>query len=602
MLDRKALLTWLLPLGPMGSDSPLFPILRPYRRTLPAVAALGVLASLLEGVGVGILVPLGAVLMAGGEATEGMGPLRRLMRLGEGFTPGQRIALVAAAVLAMIVLKGLVQALNARLIARTEGQLGSDLRQALAERAMALSYRQYITHPNARFVAIISSDSWEASKVIRWFFQVVAAGTSLLALCGLLFVLEWRLSLLVAAGAALIAGMLWLTERRMQRYSGEIVASNLALGERMLTLVAAMRVIRVFGQERHEAERFAAASGRVMTAMFRASGLAAWTVPAVELLISVLFVSVLMAGHAMGLSIALISGFLLLLVRAQPHARTISEGRLGIASVRASVIEVEWLLGSAVEREALPATVAAETRIEGTIRFEGVRFTYPNGTSGLHDASFALEDDTITALIGRSGSGKSTVVNLLCRLIEPDAGTIAIDGRPIAACDARAWRARIALAGQDAELLDGTLGENIGFGRTGATREEIVAAARAAGADAFIRRLPEGYDTTVSIESAILSGGQRQRIGLARALLRRPDLLILDEATSAVDGISEGEILELLADHRHFRRALVISHRRSTLAVCQQGIVLDEGRVIEAGPLKALEYYRAMARYETPPA
>jgi subfamily B ATP-binding cassette protein MsbA len=161
--------------------------------------------------------------------------------------------------------------------------------------------------------------------------------------------------------------------------------------------------------------------------------------------------------------------------------------------------------------------------------------------------------------------------------------------------DPEQWRARIAIAGQDIALLDGTVAQNIAYARPDATRDEIELAAQVAGASEFIARLPEGYGTRLGLNSVSLSGGQRQRIGLARALVRRPDLLILDEAISAVDSISETEIIKLLHDHRHFRTALVISHRKSTLAACQDCIVLEQGRLAEAGPIERSAYYRAMA-------
>jgi subfamily B ATP-binding cassette protein MsbA len=165
----------------------------------------------------------------------------------------------------------------------------------------------------------------------------------------------------------------------------------------------------------------------------------------------------------------------------------------------------------------------------------------------------------------------------------------------LSAIGAEAWRERIAIAGQDIELVEGTVAENIAYGRPEAAQADIEEAARTAGADVFVAGLPEGYATRVGQGGMRLSGGQRQRIGIARALLREPDLLILDEATNAVDAISEQELMKLLSEHRHFRTALVISHRRSTVSVCQDGIVIDHGEIREAGPLRQLEYYRSMA-------
>jgi len=158
-----------------------------------------------------------------------------------------------------------------------------------------------------------------------------------------------------------------------------------------------------------------------------------------------------------------------------------------------------------------------------------------------------------------------------------------------------ARRRKIAIAGQDAELVAGTVAENIAYGRPDASVADIEAVARAAGADSFIAALPQGYDTPVGPDGLGLSGGQRQRIGVARALLLNPDLLIFDEATSAVDALSDREIVKLATEHRHFRTLLIVSHRKTTVAACELGIVLSDGRVAEAGRLADLAYFQRMA-------
>jgi subfamily B ATP-binding cassette protein MsbA len=205
-----------------------------------------------------------------------------------------------------------------------------------------------------------------------------------------------------------------------------------------------------------------------------------------------------------------------------------------------------------------------------------------------------LEKGVATALIGPSGAGKSTIINLLCRLLEPTAGRILVDGVPLGEIDPVQWRSRIGFAGQDVDLVDGSLAENIRYGAPDASAAEIAEAARLADIYEFVVGLPQGFETKVGSSGLGLSGGQRQRIGLARALVRRPDLLILDEATNAVDTVSEATILELLMACPWKPTVLVVSHRANTLACCQKGVVLDNGRVVEAGPLNGLRTYKAM--------
>jgi subfamily B ATP-binding cassette protein MsbA len=226
-----------------------------------------------------------------------------------------------------------------------------------------------------------------------------------------------------------------------------------------------------------------------------------------------------------------------------------------------------------------------------------VNFTYPNRAEAgpaLCDLSFTIAKNVSTALIGRSGAGKTTIVNMLCRLLDPTSGRITVADVDLANIDPTTWRNRLGIAGQDIDLIEGSIADNIRYGVPDAPFEEIVHAARLADADSFIGELPNGYATRVGSRGLSLSAGQRQRIGLARALARKPEILILDEATNAVDGISEVAIMSLLRERSHDKTTIVVSHRQSTLACCEAGIVLEGGRVIESGALRSLAFYNKM--------
>ncbi|HLZ08402.1 MAG TPA: ATP-binding cassette domain-containing protein, partial [Chloroflexota bacterium] len=215
------------------------------------------------------------------------------------------------------------------------------------------------------------------------------------------------------------------------------------------------------------------------------------------------------------------------------------------------------------------------------------------GEPALIDASFELRCGRATAMIGASGAGKSTVINLICRLLEPVSGTIKVDGQPLSRIKISDWLNAIAIAGQDIDLIDGTIAENISYGRPNTERTKIERAARSAGAD-FVNDLPQGLETLVGPRGLSLSGGERQRIGIARALARDPDILILDEAMNAIDHETETGIIKVLKELPKSMTIIVISHKPSTLAFCDDAVVFNRGRVVETGSLSTVSGYGAM--------
>jgi ATP-binding cassette, subfamily B, bacterial MsbA len=224
----------------------------------------------------------------------------------------------------------------------------------------------------------------------------------------------------------------------------------------------------------------------------------------------------------------------------------------------------------------------------GVLSFQGVSFAYDGGKRALDGFSLEVPAGKTVALVGESGAGKSTVFNLLLRLYEPQAGDIKIDGQSIAAVTLASLKDSIALVSQEAYLFNETIAANIAMGGRGADDAAIIAAAEAAAADVFIRRLPNGYNTLVGDGGNALSGGERQRIAIARAFLKNAPILLLDEATSALDAESEAAIQSALARLMKGRTTLVIAHRLSTVRAADLIVAVDRGRVIETGTHDAL--------------
>ena len=238
------------------------------------------------------------------------------------------------------------------------------------------------------------------------------------------------------------------------------------------------------------------------------------------------------------------------------------------------------------------------------LRFEGVGFSYASGARVLEELDLDFQAGRTTALIGSTGSAKTTVVKLLLRFYDPTEGRVTLGGVDLRELDLPAFRSQVGLVSQEVFLFHGTVRENIAYGRPDASEEEIREAARVAEADGFIDELPEGYDTVVGERGQKLSGGQRQRLSIARAILKDPPILVLDEATSAVDNETEAAIQRSLERVSVGRTTIVIAHRLSTVRGAHRIHVLDEGRVVEAGTHDELVrredgLYRALWRVQT---
>jgi subfamily B ATP-binding cassette protein MsbA len=294
-------------------------------------------------------------------------------------------------------------------------------------------------------------------------------------------------------------------------------------------------------------------------------------------------VSVLLTALRNAAQLPTILTFAFILYRLRPHVQGIDVARAQLLAAKAPVETVMSMLDP-VGKPRLRSGPRGFAGLRDAIHFEGVGFRYPGSErDALRDVSIRIPAGRATAVIGRSGAGKSTLTHLLLRLYDPTRGAVRVDGVPLAEIDLHAWRARVALVAQDGMLWNATARENIAYGRDGATDADVERAARMAGADEFLRALPEGYASVLGDRGVRLSGGQRQRIALARALVREPEILILDEATNALDAESESLVQEAVAALGSRLTLIVVSHRLSAVSRADHFVLLEEGRVAAEG-------------------
>lgn len=563
-------------------------------RLVPVVVGLGLAGAALEGLGIGLIIPLLGIIMGRGETSGMAGFSALLQQVGADLGERERLIAISAAILGSIVLKNVFAFANTLLTSFIYGKAGYSIRSALSEQLLRVGYPFFLQQSPGRLLNIISNESWRASDAIQALLGAIVSASAAVILLAFLLLLSWQMTLLVTLGLALVQLAHGILSSNLKAPSRSVVSRNSALASQMLHLVHAGRLIRIFGQESREKAIFAKASDGVRRAAFVLSIRQGVLPPLTEVLHAMLFLAVVIGAWLANVSFPLTVAFLILLYRLQPHMRALQMSWSQLQGMSGSLEEVQWLLDPSNKPEAPQGSLPFDGLRQG-ISFDDVSFAYSGALSGpdareavLHKAVFDIRSGRSTALIGRSGAGKTTIVNLLCRFVEPDSGRILVDGAPLGEIDPRQWLRNIALASQELELVDGTIFENIVYGHDTASASDAMRAARLAEAHEFIEHLPQGYATLVGYRGVNLSAGQRQRIALARALVRDPDILILDEATSAVDGLSEAAIVETLKLRAGRRTTIVISHHHSTISFCDDVVILSRGRVKKQAPFATL--------------
>jgi ATP-binding cassette subfamily B protein len=463
----------------------------------------------------------------------------------------------------------------------------ADLRIDLFRHLQKLSLGYYERNRTGAIISRITNDVEALDQLVTdGLSSLVQNSLLLVGTAVVLFLLDWRLALATLIVLPLMAGATaWFRSRSNRAYRR--VRERLGLVTATLAEdISGMRVVQSFTREPASQATFRGVNERYRESNYETVVLNGLYFPAVDVLSSVATAIVLGFGGALvvdgSLTVGTLLAFTLYLANFFDPVQQLSQLYNTFLSAAAALDRITAVLDE--EPEVVDAPDAAPLpRIEGHVRFEHVRFGYGNLPEVLHGLDLDVPAGTTVALVGHTGAGKSTIAKLLARFYDPREGRVTIDGHDLREVTQASIRTQLGIVPQEGFLFSGTVADNIAFGRPGASREDVEAAAAAVGADAFVEELPDGYDTELGERGFRLSLGQRQLVAFARALLADPRILILDEATSSVDIGTERRIerglRRLLAD----RTAFVIAHRLSTIRRADVIVVLDHGRVVEHG-------------------
>jgi ATP-binding cassette subfamily B protein len=546
-------------------------LVRPHRRGLAVLVALLLLQNAASMAGP-YLVMIGIA--------DGIGPLR----------DGDPSVMIKVGV--AFVVAALVEYYGKREFIALSGRIGQDVLLDLRTRVYVhfqrLSIGFHERYTSGRMVARLTSDMDSISELVDGGIEdLVLAGLSVLSIAGILLWLDLPLALVALLSfppLILISNWFRHASARAYRRTREAVALVIV---HFVESLGGIRAVQAFRREPRNQEIFEVVNEEYRRANLRGSQLIAIFATAIKGIGSITTAVVLTYGGFLALNgridVAVLVAFLLYLRRFYEPIQELSQFYNSLQSATAAL---EKLSGVLQERPGVaePASPKPLPGTGGAVDFTEVTFSYRRGRVVLDRLTLHIPAGQTVALVGPTGAGKSTVAKLISRFYDPVQGTVALDGVDLRdVCDDDLRRA-VVMVTQENFLFSGTIADNIAFGRPGASREQVIAAATAIGADGFIRELPEGYDTDIRKRGGRLSAGQRQLVAFARAFLADPDVLILDEATSSLDIPSERLVQRALRTILAERTAFVIAHRLSTVEIADRVLVIEDGRVVEDGP------------------
>ena len=501
----------------------------------------------------------------------------------------EQVGWVAMAIVVVYLVKGLGAFVSQYLMTDIGQRVVRDVRDRLFAHILGQSAGFFARRSTGQLMSRITNDVQQVQQAVsETVGDLLRETLALVGYAGLLFYYDARLALVVMTGAPVVVYPLVRLGQRVRkttrRSQEEIEHLSHIAGEAF----AGHRIVKAFGAEGKEAARFAAASDRLYRTNMKVTSALSALPPMMEFLGGLGMAAALWYGSRQIAADRLTTGeftsFIAAMFLMYGPAKKLSRVNASLQQAIAASQRIFEMLDTHTEVTDRPGA-AALPALREQIEFRGVTFNYDDGDRRriLDAVSFTVRAGQVVAIVGLSGAGKTTLVNLIPRFYDVTGGAILVDGVDIRNATLTSLRAQIGMVTQETVLFDDTLHANIAYGVPGATREQVIAAARTANAHEFITAMPQGYDTRIGERGQRLSGGQRQRVAIARALLKDPPILILDEATSSLDAESEALVQDALASLMRDRTSLVIAHRLSTVRRADAIVVLERGQVREVG-------------------
>jgi len=555
--------------------------------------AFTILAATFEGVGIGFLLSFLQSL-----TTPNAPPVQTGIRwfdlwiLGVNTSATSRLYRISALILLTTWIRALFNYLSSVYTDVAQLNLLDRLRKQIFEQLQSFSLSYFAKTRSGELLNTLTTEIERLRQAFGGFAFLLSSGLTVLVYFISMFWLSWQLTIIAMLLFSLLAVGLSTLNARVREASFAVTQASGDFTSTAMEFISGIRTVQAFATQDFERRRFYEASSTILGSYTKA--MIAWALvkPLAEGLATTVLVGMIVVAFAVfvahgTLQVASLLTFFFVLFRLVPSLQTVNNVMAQLSTLVGSADNIKALLRA----DDKPYFQNGEKEFFGlkqSIELVSVDFGYDRENLVLHDINLTFERGKMTALVGASGAGKTTLADLIPRFYDPTNGQVLVDGMDLRELDINSLRRKMAVVSQDTFIFNTSVQKNIAYGTEGATEEAIVEAARLANAVEFIQEMPQGWDTQLGDRGVRLSGGQRQRIAIARALLRNPEILILDEATSALDSVSERLIQESLEKLSVGRTVIAIAHRLSTIASADKVVVLEQGRIVEQGKYQEL--------------